>query len=609
LTTADDPPGAFSTDVQVVGRRPLTVEEIVARHQASRLRQAAVLQTLIAAGRSVLTFEVPGASAPYSVTADTVLYAQGGAIELEQKDIRLNGTAVRTPRDGVPRLPIVNPDRLSVPPLVISLTDHYRYRLEGHADVDGHPCHIVSFAPAVSDRSFLSGRVWIAADDFGVVRLEAAQTGMSGAIVSSHQRETFAPLALGEQIVWVPARSETHQIYEGPGHRTPIHRLTTFDRHELNPTDFAARRLDAHRSSSVILTDAFQGLQYLGRGEDADGLRRAPRSASRLRTVVFGAVFDPNISRPLPYAGFSYLDFDFLGSGTEVHAFFGGLFGQLAWTTRALGPGRWRVFGSAFGIVADYHDRSFRDGVEHYDENLLQRPARLTVGVLQPLTARTRLRAAYEFDYTRLRRARSTGAAFQVPADSLVDGLRLSLEAERGPWTTTAWWNPARRREWHAWGWSAESDAARRRAFQRFGVSLARSVVFSPRLVGHVETAWMDGTDLDRFSMYSVDGFANRLRGYPTASVRYDRGAVGRTALAWQTPFGGRLDGFFDAALVGDTGDGRNLRGLTGVGAGIEVPAPGGTLLSVEWGYGMQARGRDGGLGTHVLKVSGQKIF
>ena len=40
--------------------------------------------------------------------------------------------------------------------------------------------------------------------------------------------------------------------------------------------------------------------------------------------LAFGAIVDPNISRPLPFAGLSYVDFDLFGTGTQFNGFFGG---------------------------------------------------------------------------------------------------------------------------------------------------------------------------------------------------------------------------------------------------------------------------------------------
>jgi hypothetical protein len=133
--------------------------------------------------------------------------------------------------------------------------------------------------------------------------------------------------------------------------------------------------------------------------------------------------------------------------------------------------------------------------------------------------------------------------------------------------------------------------------------------VFSPRLVGRVEAAYMTGRDLDRFSRYTFGSFDNRLRGYPSALIRYDRGAVVRGSAAWSAGRLLRLDGFLDSAYVRDPGFGPHGRSYSGVGAAAEVPAPFGTLVAVEWGYGFQGLNSDGRRGTQVLRVTGYKIF
>jgi hypothetical protein len=150
---------------------------------------------------------------------------------------------------------------------------------------------------------------------------------------------------------------------------------------------------------------------------------------------------------------------------------------------------------------------------------------------------------------------------------------------------------------------------APRASFQRYGVSIARSRVINPRLVARVEGAWMSGSRLDRFSRYSFGTFENRLRGYPSALIRYDRGTVLRTALAWSTSKLIRVDGFLDSAAVHDPGFGRGLRNYTGFGAAVEAPAPVGTLIAIEWGYGLRGVNSNGTLGTQVLRLSGYKVF
>lgn len=119
----------------------------------------------------------------------------------------------------------------------------------------------------------------------------------------------------------------------------------------------------------------------------------------------------------------------------------------------------------------------------------------------------------------------------------------------------------------------------------------------------------MAGDDLDRFSRYSFGTFDNRLRGYPSALVRYDRGAVLRGAMAWSMSRFARLDGFVDSAVVRDRGYGRTYRNYTGIGAAVEAPAPFGILGAVEWGYGFRGLNADGTQGTHVIRLSAYKVF
>jgi hypothetical protein len=145
--------------------------------------------------------------------------------------------------------------------------------------------------------------------------------------------------------------------------------------------------------------------------------------------------------------------------------------------------------------------------------------------------------------------------------------------------------------------------------YQRFGVTLTRPFVLTPALVARVEGAWMDGHDLDRFSRYAFGTFDNRLRGYPSALIRYDRGGAMRGALAWAAGRRLRVDGFADTAYVHDPGFGSDLRSYSGVGAAIEAPAPFGMLAGVEWGYGFQGVNASGRRGTQVLRITAFKLF
>ena len=223
-----------------------------------------------------------------------------------------------------------------------------------------------------------------------------------------------------------------------------------------------------------------------------------------MRAVALGVIVDPNISTPLPFAGLSYIDFNLFGTGTQVNGFFGGTYGQLAVSVPSLGGTRWQLAGQAFGIASWYNDRAFVQGREHYEWNISQRPAHAAAWVLRPLSARLTMRAGTS-SITPGSTNRIHRVPFAVPAAQVAHGLRLALEGQWNGWTSSIWWVGARRSGWRPWGegdaYSAlvgvGEDRDEQRDYQRAGAALARSVVFSSRLVGRVEAAYMTGRDLD----------------------------------------------------------------------------------------------------------------
>jgi hypothetical protein len=282
----------------------------------------------------------------------------------------------------------------------------------------------------------------------------------------------------------------------------------------------------------------------------------------------------------------------------------------------SLGGTRWQMAGRAFGIASSYNDRAFVEGRELYRANISQRPAHASVWLLRPLSARVTARAGYELDYTKFNPADTTSPSFVVPAAQVAHGFRAAIEGQTAGWTASVWWAGVRRSGWREWG--AQDPALssafqpyepRQRDFQRFGAMVSRSIVASPKFVGRVEGAWMGGRDLDRFSRYAFGSFDNRLRGYPSALIRYDRGAVLRTAVAWAAAPLVRLDGFFDTAYVHDPGFGARSRNYTGAGGAVEMPAPFGMLVALEWGYGFRGIDSSGRQGTQVFRLTGYKMF
>jgi hypothetical protein len=259
----------YRTAVEVTAARTLTVEEIVARHQAQRARQATLVQNVIAVGHTVLTFEVPGFPGPVTVTADTTIFTRGALTEVAQSSVRVNGMDLMT--DGhVPRVPIIDAERVSTPPLTIALTPLYAYELAGRERQGGRDAYVVAFRPTRQGPAF-RGRAWIDAATFALLRMEAAQVALSGPIVSSEQHDEYVPVRVGDREAWLVGRSGSFQVYQAAGLRTPIHREIVTPTHLVNVAEFDTRLDEAHASRAVMLRDTPEGYRYLvpGRGSEA----------------------------------------------------------------------------------------------------------------------------------------------------------------------------------------------------------------------------------------------------------------------------------------------------------------------------------------------------
>jgi hypothetical protein len=466
--------------------------------------------------------------------------------------------------------------------------------------------HVLEFAPRSGEGA--SGRAFVDAQDFGLVRLQTVRKGLPPPIVASEQDDTFVRTEVDGRTVWLPARSEIHQTYEGPGHRTPIHRVVRFERVEANPPDFAERRRRAHASDAVMMGETPQGFRYLA-ADPAGGARRPAGKGTAVRTVALGITVDPNVDGVLPFGGLGYLDLDAFGRGAQVNAFVGPGFLQGALTFPRLGR-RWQGHAAAFAALVRYNDRAFDGGVEHYGRTVRQRPSRLSLGASRPLGARARLRLSYELEHNALGPSELAAPDFVTPGSPLAHGLRAEVELRRGPWTASVSGSAFRRTRWDAWGRGTdELSPAAAAGYERYAVALSRSLVLSPHATGRLEASWMAGHDLDRFSRYAIDSFLNRLRGYPAGSLRYDRGLLLRAQASAALGPGLRANVFADGGFLHDPGYGPGLKPYPGVALGLEIALPRGALLTAEGGVAFQGRDRDGRQGTRSLQITAVKTF
>jgi hypothetical protein len=178
--------------VEVTGARRLTVGEILARYQARQHRQDAIVNTTTATGTTTLLFEVADFAAPITITAETTIFRGPDGTDIEEKGIRVNGAAIAGGgATSPPELPLIEAERISTPPLLITLNEAYRYALEGEEPVGRSRCYVVSFEPRVAARGLARGRAWIDTRAFTLRRLETIQRDLRGASFSRMKAPAF----------------------------------------------------------------------------------------------------------------------------------------------------------------------------------------------------------------------------------------------------------------------------------------------------------------------------------------------------------------------------------------------------------------------------------
>ena len=406
--------------------------------------------TLISAGTLTLTFEAPGFPAPVTISArDDHLHAPGERTELEQRDDprqrhrvpRRRRAAAADHRAGARRVAAArhHADRTST-----ATASPDARRVDGTALLRRRLRAASTARAAAVPRPRLDCRgrfrAWC-----GSRRRRPDCAGRSS---SSEQADEFAASRrrrLAARAVRGPPD------LQGAAHRTPIHRVLALRRHEVNPPDFdgAARRprtlgrTDAARHAGGLSLSASGSRGRRQRGRRRRAGRCAGRAEPRVRTLAFGVIVDPNISRA---AAVRRPELRGLRSVRHRHAAQRLLrrhlrpAGVLGAVDRRHADGSWPAAPSASRRRTTIALSS--PAASNTTHNIRQRPAQASVWLLRPLTPRIALRVGYELDYTHFGRQRRDGAG--VRRAGRPGGARPAAGARGAArrLERSVWWNP-----------------------------------------------------------------------------------------------------------------------------------------------------------------------
>ncbi len=555
--------------VRVTGERLPEVGEVLARHQRAVARQRRLVPTWTAVQRLLVRVFIGELGRSFEVVLQgPVFHEEGIGTDWEIARAWLDG--VEWDPDALPELPLLEPERPRVPPLAVLLTPLWDYRLEGAESRRGRRAYRLSFSSREGEES-RRGVAWVDAETYLLVELREQASGLAGEVRSTSSETVYAPVGEKGEPVSLPAAVTADDLLSAFGGSTTVHRELELSDVVLTPPDLADERAAAWARPHRMVRDRSGGIVPLvpdGKG----GRVVADRRGGRQRFLLAGFLYDPGLDFPIPYGGLQLQDFDFRGRGEQLRLFLAGVVNDAAWSR----PGQTvEVSLRATTQLLAFTDQLRIRGEEQPGQEVDFQRQRLGAAVATSFGP-TRWRLDVGVDRLDFSRTEETAPAFRLPPDTWEGTLTLQGDASLGTTTLTAALESGWRLDWLEDG---------EREWQRWRLAAVRETTPFPFGRLSVAAELWGGRHLDRFSAPSPGRFGGlSMRGIASNTVRPERLALLRGTLAM--PLSPRIRGEVgaDLAWVREERSGYHARPLAGVGVGLSLPGPFGTLARVAVG-------------------------
>jgi hypothetical protein len=584
---------------EVVARRGLLIEEIIARHQAVQRRQDVRVQNYSASVETAQHFRPNIADPGYDVVTQNRYFVAGTDIEWEELSFSVNGAHWGADR---PPFPLLQPEKVLSLPLQLRFDAGYRYRLNGEARVNGYDCYVVRFEPVRTDVALYRGTVWIDRRSFARVRVQAVQEGLPAPVVSNEEIQDYTPpVMVGDQPVFLLTSLTARQIVMVAGRNILVEKLVSFRDFRVNDPRFDAERTSARVSDRIMYRETDAGLRYYLKQNDQRVISERPTQVAK--ALAMGVYVDPSYSFPLPMLGINYLNFAFGGPNSQLAVLFAGVLA-------AGNIQRSKLWGTPldanvdfFAIAVPSSDRLYSASGEHSGERVLTWPMSTGLNVGWQYTAFQKLTGQYQFRFDAYVNDTTTAADFTLPTSTIANGAGIAWEYRRGGYTLMASDTEYRRARWADWGGGVDASNAPAAAesYSRYQVTLSRDWYFKTFQKVHVNGAYFGGRDLDRFSKYQFGMFDDtRIHGVPASGVRYAELSMLRAAYTMNIFDIYRVDLFAEQAWGRDRRE--PWEPMTGIGAAVHFRAPKSTILRADFGKSFLAD-RFRSVGSYTMQV------
>ena len=591
--------------------RGITVEEILARHQAWRAARDARWKTFKARNTTSYRIRLVGLNESADLTVSGAFFFEPGkGYDWVWEEAFFNG--VRWPGKTVPKLPLLQPEKVSELPLALTFGDAYRYRLVGEEDVGGLPCWRLAFEPVAefSDQPILAGEVFISRQDFSVIRVRSRQRNLKGDVQSADETTDFEIVMLsdGGPAMRFPVHVKGYTIFRTFSRTTTIERETTLTEVLLDPPSFSETKAAALASSAVMVRDTEEGVRYLEKTKEGER-RPAMKAKSSQLFGLAGVIVDKAYSTPLPLLGVYYVDLDVGRSGDQTQIVFGGILLAASVNRLDLFGTKLEAGADVFGIAIRANNTVWSGGERIDAETVGTRSFGVNLNVAYPILPRLKVGFTLGGGHRDFGATSTTAPDFVIPVDHWLYRLEGRLTFDAGGYNLTGIYGWNRRSRWEPWGYAGNPDySPDRDRFQTWSTTLAKDFNFPNFTSLTASGSWAGTTNGDRFSKLTTGEFGRTfLIGFASGSLRVEQAVSVKSSFGISIGTIFRLAVEYDEAWVWDAPSGYS--GTTFAGAGIigSLPGPWSTLL--RFSVGTPVIGRDKGFRGVTATVNVLAIF
>ncbi len=601
----------FDEEIEIAGDREMPVEEILRRLQAFEDDQDRRLRHYQARRSMGLRFQ--GQQGSIDVTYAGDFFSSRDGFDWVWSEFYVGGVRWRSRK--LPKVPLIQPEKVASLPVEIRLERDYEYRLRGTDVVDGRDCWVVDFKPVVAEpgRSLYRGTVWVDREISARVRTRAIQVGLEGDVLSNEETYFFSPVDNdGQPAPWsassfiLPFRISGQQVFSILNATLPVEVDNRFTDVRINGELFDANRDAALASEATMVRDTEDGLRYLNPTKTGERVVEEDFDSDRL-FLVGGVFWDESVDFPIPAIGVNYLDLDFKNTGAQLNVFFAGLFVSANIADPDFLGTRWNAGANFSGRFFKANDELYRDGEVVPEETLEQRAGNFNLFAGRPLGEFLALDLAYRARYENYGRADDTADDFVLPTNTLTHGFEAGLDYNRSGYRVAVAAEVDRRSEWESWGLpgNVEYDPDQR-DYQRWRFTLAKTWWLPKfRKIGLV-LEHLDSADTDRFSGYDFGLFGDStVAGYPIGLVRAERASGAHLTGGINILELIRVSVGVDAMWATSERTGLDSELLAGVGVGGTLTLPWQLVMNFDVGYALSGPG-EGGVALRVFLL---KLF